>query len=108
MCAPTKKKSRSKQRVKKIGLIILASLALSAPCYAGGWYYVWPPSVNGIPNDSAPLSEWTQNGAFDTAAACEDHASEIYYRIEKQQGVNAAVTLVASSAKCIASDDPRL
>jgi hypothetical protein len=50
-----------------------------------------------IVHPEAPLAQWTQTGAFDTASACEAERLKL---IKSKPG--------ADSALCIASDEPRL
>ena len=57
-----------------IGLVAVAMLA-QAEC---GWLLMTPPLIEsrsgkgmGLPNTLAPLTEWTHEASYDTAAACE-------------------------------------
>ncbi len=103
---------------------------------AGGWYLLIPPrdSEQKI-LDSKPLSQWHQQGAYDSASECEavkdsltrvehniystsaaDHAKDIrekedpaVLRFDEStlETYNANVNALLTS-RCIKSDDPRL
>jgi len=76
-----------------------------------GWCLVAP-----LPDHpEAPLSYWSQMGAYDTAKECEDFQARIYRRSQQsdfraQPGRFSTAQLRQAYAEtmCIASDDPRL
>jgi hypothetical protein len=104
-----------------------------------GWYLMVPfaDAPGKPPNLHAPLSQWNQMGAFDTAVACDkeresrrklasDALEQVKHEIEAlpdtgnrplseaapkvySDDVTASTEAVAVAAsRCIASDDPRL
>jgi hypothetical protein len=65
----------------------------------------------------APLSTWSHEGSFDTAAQCEaarqkliewEKSREPENRREYPQGFPTLMSTLARESRCIASDDPRL
>jgi hypothetical protein len=79
-----------------------ATLALT------GWYLMLPPhdrEVKRYADESAPLTQWTQLLATDTAKECEDAKMELHERMKKNDQERAEFEL---SASCIESTDPRL
>jgi hypothetical protein len=109
-----------------LSLATLLLLSATVPAAAGqGWYLLSPSVVSkggkdadGNPRfelEAEPLGNWAQRGAFDTAAACEfaRRSREISQREEttrrkREDLVGALLEIAATSAKCVASDDPRL
>lgn len=83
-----------------------------------GWYLIVPRyDPSGFVLDKAPVSAWKVYNEYDSPAQCEevrqqiariarDSIDEQEQRGETEQGLSQAV--VALSARCIASDDPRL
>jgi hypothetical protein len=72
-----------------------------------GWYLMTPQAhlVDGryVFDDRAPLAEWRQVGAFDTAKECEAMIGKI-----RASSVKFAVPTGAEYNRCVASDDKRL
>ena len=60
-----------------------------------GWYLLFPPPSQ----PDAPLSQWTQFAAYDTARECEIALSNAWERRGRPKG---------PFALCIATNDPRL
>ena len=123
------------------GALLVSLLLLIAPpsiFAAEGWYLLIPPRDN---NDSLkvldtkPISQWQQQGAYDSASACEEVKNALlaaernfYYRSSRDYGnalsakeSQAALMMKESAMKksnanaeaflasrCIKSDDPRL
>lgn len=121
------------------GLVLLfAAHSVSA---AGGWYLLLPPTneaeVHGeyAVLDAKPLSQWTQETAYDSAAECEVVKTSLLNSAQRFHSLSAADYAKASDAKgnqsglemlkstaershayikvraasrCIKSDDPRL
>ena len=82
-----------------------------------GWCLITPPpGPSGNPDFSAPISEWSDMAAFDSAAACKKaHDSEFKSAQKALMDVKSEEDLevrdLASAVKasrCIATDDPRL
>ena len=86
-----------------------------------GWYLLLPPlTPNGYPSlvDTAQsLTKWQNVGTFDNESDCKRGLKKFAYEASKKPADMAAMTpgqavqsdLVRSwSAKCVASDDPRL
>jgi hypothetical protein len=83
-----------------------------------GWYLIVPPTRvdrEGLPeplpdksgffyDTDAPLSNWFNEGNFDSAAACAQSLSELRHTPR----ATAADRIQESAAKCVATDDPRL
>jgi hypothetical protein len=93
--------------------VVLTMLLLhGATTYAGqGWYLMLPPTAGEAGNvlrADAPLREWRQMRAYDTANACEADRMQIFEGIEKSFGKGSAPSKHIASSLCIASDDPRL
>ncbi len=74
------------------------------------------PSID-VSKFTAPLREWQNLGAYDTAAACEKQRFETWMMLSgvaaetKETGVQTLATFMARvyrSSLCIASNDPRL
>jgi hypothetical protein len=80
-----------------------------------GWYLMLAPwEGNRIANTDAPLSEWTINYSFDSAADCEamrqskiDMGWKILSRMDATP-VERGTADIFLYQKCIATDDPRL
>jgi hypothetical protein len=73
-----------------------------------GWYLMTPPSFprraneEPVRDDGAPVSQWKHISSWDTAKACN---------AELERLSDSPIPLIGQigiSAKCIASDDPRL
>jgi|SRR5208337_782905 len=87
-----------------------------------GWYLMVPPVVQPsggeeMADPSAPLSKWVNRGTFDSARKCDEALQRFQFDIQSnyQSAVGEALTdsefqriRQASSAKCVAKDDPRL
>jgi hypothetical protein len=112
------------QRLTLVTLVLLA--LLMAPAHAGqGWYVLTPP-LDSAQQDWkvrlwAPLSQWSQDGAFDSAHDCERErktrkamADEQILASPPQETMDVRTKLLLRSnaarllSLCIASDDPRL
>ena len=90
------------------------------PSYAAalalvGWYLMLPPwSGPGKFNDKAPILEWQQAGAFDSASECErdrnDTATVLFNNKKKKLDASTAYYngSLYASGRCISTDDPRL
>ena len=87
-----------------------------------GWYLMQPPSNSGgRPDSKAPLSQWQESGAFDSA---DERSKERFDTIKMYEKTLADAQeskashdsldmlqnglLAFWNAQCIASDDPRL
>ncbi len=71
-----------------------------------GWYLMMPPVLkNGERDYRAPLSQWDLQWSYDSAAQCQK-ASLLRYALRQENG--KVVSGYIWSAKCIATDDPRL
>jgi hypothetical protein len=94
-----------------------AALALA------GWYLMLPPwSSPSKFDDKAPLNQWEQANAYDSAAVCEKSRYDTVKDLLKGHAPNGNLldqkTLTPetadynarlyAAARCIASDDPRL
>jgi hypothetical protein len=110
-------------------LSVVAVVFLPANALAGqGWYLLTPPwskwpteTETGRVDSSAPLSQWGQDGAFETAQECERERNAAKVKsvatlqgypdkdrdniLYKLQVMSTASTI---SGRCIATDDPRL
>lgn len=78
-----------------------------------GWYLMVPPGTGPYHaaslNLQAPLSQWEQFSAFDSASACENYRTSTIESLQKAPSEqNDANLRVYSNARCLASDDPRL
>ena len=80
-----------------------------------GWYLMTPPTTgNPKPFEhdvTAPLSRWTVDQAFDTAAECEGRCGQIGDELARKAERGRSFDLLDLGrmlAQCIASDDPRL
>jgi hypothetical protein len=71
-----------------------------------GWYLMYPPQSGAYGfNFHAPLSEWNQLAAYDSAARCEaDRNKKWAFPV----GTNKIEAERLSQGRCICSDDPRL
>ena len=78
-----------------------------------GWYLMIPPlqNPNGDPsgprNLRAPISEWDQMAAYDSAARCQRDIAK-YYVFPQPDGTNKPVKPLVIGGLCISTDDPRL
>jgi len=81
-----------------------------ATTYAGqGWYHLTPPYGGpGNVRTDAPLREWIQQEAYDTAKACEAGKLELINHIIKKVKKDSDTYAQVLRGICIASDDPRL
>ena len=71
-----------------------------------GWYLMTlPMGADHLPNESAPLTQWTHISGFDSAKDCEDYKVHLYEKVKQKSEQRAAFLL---SSACIASDDPGL
>lgn len=95
----------------------VASLALV------GWYLLSPPLTYeaNIVNVKAPLTEWDQIAAFDSAAKCQ---AALFYRIDaalnrtddlkakdRRRGMvwdSSEGRALTQGSRCVSTDDPRL
>jgi hypothetical protein len=102
--------------MKRIILFVVLFL-LTLPAFAGqGWYLMSPPTRSQFDLRviaSAPLNEWSQDKAFDTAAECEQFLSKLRKdseaRLQRMRNEeNIYLKSVRHYSLCIASDDPRL
>jgi hypothetical protein len=77
-----------------------------------GWYLILPPRDARKPegyNPDAPLKQWYQARAFDSAKACEDARQEFIGYSETGESADHKLMLDAlESGRCISTDDPRL
>jgi hypothetical protein len=89
-----------------------------------GWYLMMPPIVRpsgreGTADTNTPLSKWVKviRGTFDSEDACGVALRRFQFGVQSNYQSAAPEALTesefqsiqqASSAKCIASDDPRL
>ena len=109
-------------------LSFVVAIGITVPAHAGiGWYLLTPPFENDGPRafqlqSESPLGRWDHVRAFDSAAVCETEranesaiAVETLRKVMKEANTNEKATRVVilmlnakMSAKCIASDDPRL
>jgi hypothetical protein len=100
-------------------IILLVAVLFTIPAYsAQGWYLMVPPKVptpKGLDRwlTEAPLREWYQNRAFDSAEACERYLDGWKARTTKEfkRVANEENRLFRNGAylsSCVASDDPRL
>ena len=82
-----------------------------AAALAIGWYLMAP-----LPDHpGAPLSYWSQLGAYDTAKECQDFQDKVYrksrrpdFRAPAGKFSTAQLRQAYSETMCVASDDPRL
>lgn len=127
-----------------LGLIVTAEGGLVAR--GCGWYLLKPPLLEKGPTEeqvlqespqwrgadkahlrdlvaalqldrNAPLSRWTHEASFDTAAACQEgrkrliafeQSQEAELRRDHPEGLPRLGTELALESRCIASEDPRL
>ena len=80
-----------------------------------GWYLMIPPMYknNDEPDTSAPLSEWDQWRAFDSADLCEQARDFKAKQMEKKFKVDPKaqarwMKIFGLDSRCISTDDPRL
>jgi hypothetical protein len=119
--APTRKKKN--KQVKKILLAMIATLALSVPVHAGGWFLMLPPPVNDhVIDAAAPLSDWYQAYASDSAYGCQrvlawnaNMSSVQLHRLTSYGRKHGDVMLseqgfrdTFSQAQCVPTEDARL
>ena len=69
-----------------------------------GWYLMMPPRdpLTYLPDRSAPMTQWLQLQAFDTAKECEAYKN--YESLPKKDEVRWNYLL----SDCVESNDPRL
>jgi hypothetical protein len=133
------------QRARRASLVAVLSLVTAASWAAGGWYLLIPPRseyneraefLSGYKIlDSKPLSQWGQEGAYDSASECEAARNSrlmveqnVYSKSSADYvkavgaGTNAAVlkfqrysaemnnanVSAFMASRCVRSDDPRL
>src|SRR5713226_1848141 len=63
------------RRTSRASFVFLALVAAPSIFAAGGWYLLIPPRDNNDLLkilDSKPLSQWLQQGAYDSASECEE------------------------------------
>jgi hypothetical protein len=84
-----------------------------------GWYLMVPPvSSPGKLNETAPLSKWSQDSAYDTAANCEQYRMTMALTSGQFAAVFSKDERASATAKfnedrfldghCVATEDPRL
>jgi len=100
-----------------------------------GWYLMVPPLFKQGINSNAPLSDWDQKGAFDTADKCEEARSRLSdcgevlndarpgnaidlcgagfkprsaYKDKSQADIVGQLAFQYMEARCVSTDDPRL
>lgn len=99
-----------------------------------GWYLMTPPAYKQGVNPSAPLYEWENRQAFDTADACEKGRDALVLcgevlngakqgsvidacgflgqprplKDKNQDAIVGQIALQNMEARCVATDDPRL
>jgi hypothetical protein len=87
-----------------------------------GWYPMIPPSTGSEINIKAPIREWQQAGAYDTAAECEQDknvaanaflkGSKENENSRKENSIDPKVAyfnaMLYASGICVETDDPRL
>ncbi len=81
----------------------IAALALA------GWYLLIPmfdPKSGKVV--SLPLSEWNEEGIFDTAADCAAAKRNLVEEYRKHGASRRVQDIVSKEAECVASDDSRL
>ncbi len=108
-----------------IAVVLLVTLAPYGADAGGGWYLLGPPIVQG---DVGALRDWTQLGAFDTAAACEAEHSRVHdLALRELKEAKAEATGIPAGpdrdlfemarlmriiapleSLCVVSEDPRL
>jgi hypothetical protein len=72
-----------------------------------GWYLMLPPIARDdkrYSDESAPMSQWTQLSAFDSAKECEEYKLKFHEHMEKIDKTRAEREL---SSACVESDDLR-
>lgn len=98
------------------------NLRLAAALAIVGWYLMQPPTDSrGRPDSEAPLSQWKESGAFDSAADCSKERLDTIKVYEKtlaearqSKSSKDSVDMIQNgslafwNAQCVASDDPRL
>src|SRR5215468_10993016 len=92
-----REKKRRNPRGKTVILIML--LLHGATTYAGqGWYHLVPPwgERASLLNTAAPLREWHQMGAYDTAKDCEANRAKFFQSLPKNSGEKLRDQIVAS------------
>lgn len=58
--------------VGRMAFVFVALATAPSVSAASGWYLFFPPrDNNGFPEVSKPLSQWVQQGAYDSASECE-------------------------------------
>jgi hypothetical protein len=117
---------------RRIAVVLLVTLAPYWADAGGGWYLLGPPivlgGVGGRPSGDGALRDWTQLGAFATAAECEAEHSRVYDRAVRElneakaeaKGMPAGPDrdlfemaqlmkiITPLESLCVVSDDPRL
>jgi hypothetical protein len=106
--------------VKKIGLLIIAILVLSAPAQACGWYLMGPPrDLDGwmVYTADGSLTTWQQVQIFDTAEDCRHtqwEKTQSWLFVKRPEDDPKKLDRYwadynwTSHLRCVASDDPRL
>ncbi len=110
---------------RRAAVTLFVTLAPYGADAGGGWYLLGPPIVQG---DVGALRDWTQLGAFATAAECEAEHSRVYDRAVRElneakaqvKGMPAGPDrdlfemawlmkiITPLESVCVVSDDPRL
>lgn len=128
-----------------VTIVALSLSGIYSAYAASGWYLLLPPQSKYAPDTTiqkgyevfvhAPLSQWDQDSAYDTADACQKRINSMSYeaigmheksstryaevlkakaakpvleRMRKNVAWNAAYVTRATYSRCIKSDDPRL
>jgi hypothetical protein len=79
-----------------------------------GWYLMIPPLQSANRDDPsgprdlhAPISQWDQVSAYDSAAKCQRDIGK-YFFFPKPDGTTKQANALKIGGRCISTDDPRL
>jgi hypothetical protein len=110
----------TRSKLLKVLMAVGWFLMAAQPAFAGGWYLMKPPlaltgaTPKGIGFDyHAPLSQWTQEGEFESFLECEYLRNIVSRASHEQQHKTQDVYIAeadhgAMAERCVATDDPRL
>ena len=106
-----------RRRIVAVGIVLVVAWLAAWPAEAA-WYLLTPPAdKDDNINVRAPLSQWDQNAAYDTAQVCEQQRNFFIIMSHKEarrdkgtQSERASdyISRTMLFSLCVASDDPRL
>jgi len=57
---------------------------------------------------SLPLSDWNEEGIFDSLKECESAKAKLTQEYQRHGASRGILNIVGGQSQCVASDDPRL